>query len=39
MVYELWNSLQSMDRSHLALLLFAGLYVLACIAGLVRTFK
>jgi hypothetical protein len=39
MGYEFWNSLQSMDRSHLALLLFAGLYVLACIAGLVRTFK
>jgi hypothetical protein len=39
MVYELWNSLQGMDRSHLALLLFAGLYVAACVAGMVRSVK
>jgi hypothetical protein len=39
MGYELWNSLQSMDRNHLALLLFAGLYVLACVAGLFRSVK
>jgi hypothetical protein len=39
MGYELWNSLQAMDRSHLALLVFAALYVLACVAGLLRTVK
>jgi hypothetical protein len=39
MGYELWNSLQAMDRSQLALLVFAALYVLACVAGLLRTVK
>jgi len=36
MDYDFWNSLQAMDRSQLALLLFAALFVLACIAGALR---
>lgn len=39
MGHELWNSLQAMDRSQFALLLFAGLYVLACVAGVLRTVR
>jgi hypothetical protein len=36
MGYDFWNSLQVMDRSQIALLLFAALFVLACVAGALR---
>jgi hypothetical protein len=36
---ELFNSLHSMDRSSLALLLFAGCFVLACVLGMIRTVR
>lgn len=36
---EFFHAMQSMDRSSLALLLFAGCFVLACVLGMVRTVR
>jgi len=36
---ELFYSMQSMDRSSLALLFFAGCFVLACVLGMIRSVR
>ncbi len=36
---EFFNSMHSMDRSSLALLVFAGCFVLACVLGMIRTVR
>jgi hypothetical protein len=36
---EFFYSMQSMDRSYLALLFFAGCFVLACVLGMIRTVR